>query len=374
MTTVPVADAREVHLPGYAITIAPGALARAGEIVRAAAPAHRYAVITDENVGPLYAGVVARELGGGAEIFTVPSGELHKTRETWAGLTDAMLAAGFGRDTTVVAVGGGVVGDLAGFVAATYMRGVPIVQVPTTLLAMVDASVGGKVGVDTDAGKNLVGAFHPPAAVVIDPEVLRTLPAEHRRAGFAEILKHGVIADACYFEEAEAAAPGLLDATSPVDARMTSLIARSVEIKADVVRQDEREHGLRKTLNFGHTIGHALEQVTGYAMLHGAAVAVGMIAEASLGERIAVTEPGTSRRIAHAVRAIGLPATVPVGVPARDIVEATRRDKKARGGAVEYALPRRIGVMAGEREDWSMAAGDADVIAALADVMPSEGA
>ena len=371
---LPVADAREVRLPGYAITIAPGALARAGEIVRAAAPAHRYAIITDEIVGPLYAAVVARELGGGAELFTVPSGELHKTRETWAGLTDAMLVAGFGRDTTVVAVGGGVVGDLAGFVAATYMRGVPVVQVPTTLLAMVDASVGGKVGVDTEAGKNLVGAFHPPAAVIIDPEVLRTLPAEHRRAGFAEILKHGVIADACYFEEAEAAALHVPDATSPGDSRMASLIAHSVEIKAEVVRQDEREHGVRKTLNFGHTIGHALEQVTGYTMLHGAAVAVGMIAEASLGERIGVTEPGTSRRIAEAVRGIGLPVTVPAGVAARAIVEATRRDKKARRGAVKYTLPRRIGVMAGEREGWSIAASDADVVAALADVMPAEGA
>ena len=371
---VPVADAREIHLPGYAITIAPGALARTGEIVRAAAPAHRYAIITDEIVGPLYAGVVARGLGAGAELFTIPSGELHKTRETWARLTDAMLAAGFARDTTVIAVGGGVVGDLAGFVAATFMRGVPVVQVPTTLLAMVDASVGGKVGVDTEAGKNLVGAFHPPAAVIIDPEVLRTLPAEHRRAGFAEILKHGVIADACYLEEAEAAAPHLLDAESPGDSRTSSLIARSVEIKADVVRQDERERGLRKTLNFGHTIGHALEQVTAYAMLHGAAVAVGMIAEASLGERIGVTEPGTSRRIAEAVRAVGLPVTAPAGVAAREIVEATRHDKKSRRGAVEYALPRRIGAMAGEREEWSIAARDADVVAALADVMPAEGA
>lgn len=371
MTSPAAPGVRELHVPGYTVTIGSGALARAGTVVTGAAPAHRYAVITDENVGPLYALAVARALGQGAESFTIPAGEAHKTRETWAALTDAMLSAGFGRDTTVVAVGGGVVGDMAGFVAATYMRGVPVVQVPTTLLAMVDAAVGGKVGVDTPTGKNLVGAFHPPAAVLVDPDVLRTLPLEQRRAGLAEVLKHGVVADECYFAEVEEALAAFTAPDPARDARVTPLLARSVEIKADVVRRDEREGGVRRILNFGHTIGHALEQVTSYALLHGHAVAIGMVAEAVLGERLGVTEPGTADRIQRAAAAAGLPTAVPAGVSAPAIVEATRLDKKARAGRVEYALPRRIGAMAAADAGWSVAVADRDVMAALADVMPA---
>lgn len=371
MTAGVAAAGRELRLPAYGVTIAAGALSRSGDIVRAAAPAHRYAIITDETVGTLYAGTVTQALGHGAEMFTVPAGEWSKTRETWAALTDAMLAAGFGRDTTVVAVGGGVVGDLAGFVAATYLRGVPFVQVPTSLLAMVDASVGGKVGVDTPAGKNLVGAFHQPAAVVIDPDVLRTLPVEHRRAGLAEILKHGVIADECYLAEVEAQLPHLLS-DEPGEA-LTAAIARSVEIKSAVVTQDEREAGVRKALNFGHTLGHAIEQLSGYTLLHGEAIAIGMVAEAALGERVGVTEPGTAARVEQAVRSAGLPLTVPGGMTAPAILAATRSDKKARAGAVEYALPRRIGVMAGSDSGWSVRVGDADVAAALAAFGPGMG-
>lgn len=371
MTTV--AAARAVRLPGYEVTIAPGALARLGDAVTAAAPAHRYAVITDDQVGPLYGATVVRGLGPAAELFTIPAGEAHKTRETWAALTDAMLGAGFGRDTTVLALGGGVVGDLAGFVAATYMRGVPFVQVPTSLLAMVDASVGGKVGVDTPAGKNLVGAFLPPAAVVIDPEVLRTLPPEHRRAGMAEVVKHGIVADACYFEEV-AAAMGAAGAADPSDeTHLARTIARSVEIKAMIVREDEREGGVRKTLNFGHTIGHALEVVTGFRLLHGEAVGIGMVVEAGLGERLGVTEPGTAARIEEVVAATGLPTRLPAGVTAPAVVEATRSDKKARAGAVEYTLPRRIGTMHRGEHGWTMPVGDRDVLAALAHVIPEDG-
>src|SRR5215207_9950142 len=200
----------EIHLPTYCVSIAEGLLDRLGDLVADAAPAHRYALVTDSTVRDLYA---ARALGalpaGAGGPFVVPAGESHKTRESWARLTDELLAAGFGRDTAVIALGGGVVGDLAGFVAATFMRGVPYVQVPTTLLAMIDASVGGKTGVDTPAGKNLVGAFHPPAAVLIDPLALATLPARELVAGLAEALKHGVVADADYFAELEAALPEL---------------------------------------------------------------------------------------------------------------------------------------------------------------------
>lgn len=372
MTAGVASAARELLLPAYGVTIAAGALARIGDVARAAAPAHRYAVITDENVGALYATGVARALGAGAETFTIPAGESSKTRDTWAALTDAMLSAGFGRDTTVVALGGGVVGDLAGFVAATYLRGVPVVQVPTSLLAMVDASVGGKVGIDTPVGKNLVGAFHQPSAVVIDPDVLRTLPPAHRRAGLAEIIKHGVIADECYFAEVESGRDALL--SDPPGDVVAAAIARSVEIKAAVVTTDEREAGVRKTLNFGHTIGHSIEQLSGYALLHGAAIAIGMVAEAVLGERMGVTEPGTAARIERVLDAAGLPTRVPAGMTARAIIDATRSDKKARAGAVEYALPRRIGAMAGGDAGWSLRASDADVLAALAAVAPALGA
>ena len=370
--TAAVAAGRELRLAGSGITVAVGAHARLADIVRAAAPAHRYAVITDEHVGPLYANAATAALGAGAELFTIPAGEVHKTRETWNDLTDAMLAAGFGRDSTVVAVGGGVVGDLAGFVAATYMRGVPVVQVPTSLLAMVDAAVGGKVGVDTPAGKNLVGAFHQPVAVVIDPAALLTLPDRHRRAGLAEILKHGVIADACHFEEVAAQAGALVQPTEAAIDALAEVIWRSVEIKAAVVARDEREAGVRRTLNFGHTIAHAVEQLTGYAVAHGEAVAVGMVAEASLGERIGVSEPGTADRIRAATRAAMLPDALPDGLTVAAIVDATRSDKKARAGAVEYALPRRIGAMAGEDRGWSIPAADRDVRAALADLLPRE--
>lgn len=371
VTSSPPDMVRELRLPSYTVTIGSGVITRLGDIARATAPAHRYAVISDETVAPMYAVAAARALGEHADLFTVPAGELHKTRESWAALTDAMLAAGLGRDTTVVAVGGGVVGDLAGFVAATYMRGVPLVQVPTTLLAMVDASVGGKVGVDTPGGKNLVGAFHQPAAVVIDPSVLCTLPMEHRRAGLAEILKHGVIADECYFEEVESQLGLLVSAAEVSQGALAGIIARSVEIKAAVVARDEREGGVRKTLNFGHTVAHALEQVSRYTMLHGEAVGVGMIAEAELGERMGVTEPGTAGRIASALRGVGLPTTAPRGITAPEIVAATRSDKKARHGTVEYALPRRIGAMAGEASGWAIAARDTDVLRALASVAPA---
>lgn len=361
---------RELRLPAYGVTIGAGALARLGDIVRTVAPAHRYAVITDENVGPHYAAQASRALGANAAIFTVPAGEAHKTRDSWSALTDAMLADGCGRDTTVVALGGGVVGDLAGFVAATFMRGVPVVQVPTTLLAMVDASVGGKVGVDTPAGKNLVGAFHAPAAVIIDTDTLRTLPRRELRSGLAEILKHGVVADECYFEDVDAQLPMLGGDGSLDDAALAGIIARSVEIKSDVVARDEREGGVRKTLNFGHTIAHALEQVSGYALLHGEAVAIGMIAEAELGERLMVTEPGTAARIAHAAGRAGLPVTAPDGLRAPDIVRATYGDKKARRGIVEYALARRVGAMAGEDHGWATPVQDADALAALAAIVP----
>jgi 3-dehydroquinate synthase len=366
VVTAASTGARRISLPTYEVTVGVGILERLGEIVRDVAPAHRYAIVTDSNVGPTYGPPALDALGADrAAVFTVPAGEAHKTRESWSRLTDQLFAARFGRDSTIVALGGGVVGDLAGFVAATFMRGVPFVQVPTTLLAMIDASVGGKTGVDTPAGKNLVGAFHQPAAVVADLRALGTLPSAELTAGMAEAIKHGVIADAAYFDSVGAVADRIdeIDVAGP---RMLDLVARSVEIKADVVARDERETGLRKILNFGHTLGHAIEHMSGYSILHGEAVAAGMVLESRIAERLGLAEPGTSSRVESVVRAFGLPTSLPDRMAPSDVIEATRGDKKARRGKAEYALPSRIGTMAAENDGWAVAVPDAVVREALA--------
>ncbi len=349
-----------VQLPMYRVVIEPGATSRIVALVDEAAPAHRIALITDAHVGPLYASSAARAFGNRASVFTIPAGESAKTRETWSRLTDEMLAAGYSRDTTIVAIGGGVVGDIAGFVAATYMRGVPIVQVPTTLLAMIDASIGGKTGVDTPAGKNLVGAFHQPSLVVVDSRTLATLPANHFRAGLAEALKHGVVANAEYF----ALIAGARASTARDDGALMDVVTESVRIKAAIVERDERESGMRKVLNFGHTIGHAIEKVSDYRLLHGEAVSIGMVLEASLAERIGVAARGTAAAIHDALTSIGLPTGV--SVLDRDaILNATKSDKKARAGRVEYALPSRIGHMAAQDTGWGTPVDDSDVRAIL---------
>ena len=335
-----------IELPTYEVLVEPGAVGRMSSLLAPFIGKQRVAIITDSHVDQLYARRIASQLGD-VRLITIPAGEAAKTRETWTQVTDDLLLAGFGRDTLIVAVGGGVVGDLAGFVAATYMRGVAFIQVPTTLLSMIDASVGGKTGVDTPAGKNLVGAFHQPSFVVADPNVLATLPPNHFRAGLAEALKHGVIASAGYFEQIAASR----ESTARDERSLTGLIAESVRIKASVVARDEREAGLRKVLNFGHTIGHAIESVSNYALLHGEAVAIGMALEA---------KPGTSDAIRDALNAIGLPSTFPA-LDRSAVVAATKSDKKARAGRVEYALPSKVGSMAGEGSGWGIPVDDAVV-------------
>ena len=321
------------------------------------APAHRYAIVTDANVGALYADRVRQGFGdpGNAQVLTIPPGESNKTRETWSRLTDQMLERGFGRDSAVVALGGGVVGDLAGFVAATFMRGIPVVQVPTTLVAMVDAAIGGKTAVDTPAGKNLVGVFHAPAAIVVDPQVLGTLPLKELRAGFAEVVKHGVIADEPYFRRVAGSAEKLLAKGGTAGDTMLDAIVHSIEIKAGIVSRDEREEGLRKTLNFGHTIGHAIELLSGFSLLHGEAIAIGMALEGRLAERAGVAEPGTADAIIGALRAFSLPTTLPDSFESDAVIAAMGSDKKARAGKTRFALPSRIGRMAGEETGWTVA-------------------
>ncbi|HZD06515.1 MAG TPA: 3-dehydroquinate synthase, partial [Longimicrobiales bacterium] len=326
----------------YPVVVQRGLLASLDRLVPRYAPAHRYAVIADETVAGLYGGSVRDRLSAGGRsvgLLTFPAGERQKTRASWARLTDALLDGGFGRDSAVVALGGGVTGDLAGFVAATFLRGVPVVQVPTSLVAMIDASVGGKTGVDTSAGKNLVGAFHPPRLVAADPEVVGTLPRAERAQGLAEAVKHGAILDAAYLDLLAEEAAVLLEGDPGAIERV---VRRSVELKADVVSGDEREGGLRQILNFGHTLGHALEAATGYRLPHGSSVSVGMVLEARLGEALGVTEAGTASRLGAALSALELPTEVPDGTAAALLLEFTRADKKRRAGRPRWVLLRRL--------------------------------
>lgn len=361
MTATPL----ELGLP-YPVVVARGVLGSLFELVSQHAPNHRYAFIVDQHVQRLHAPHALR--GFPAErtrTLTVPSGEAYKTRAEWLRLSDELLAWEAGRDTTIIAMGGGVTGDLGGFVAATLHRGVPVVQVPTTLLAMVDSSVGGKTGVDTDAGKNLIGAFHDPSLVVADIDVLRTLPPEVRTDGLAEMIKHGLIADADVFTELCGLLPELAGARGAEVESLPDLVARSVAIKAHVVRQDAREAGLRQILNAGHTIAHAIEHVLNFSLSHGSAVAIGLVAEARLAERLGVAEAGLADTVADAVRRAGLPDRLPSGTTDQALVEATRTDKKARAGVVRYALMERVGRMSRGDGGWSLGVGDGDVMGVL---------
>ena len=353
----------------YPVFCAAGTLQHLAAIVQQVAPAHRIAVISDDTVAAVHAPqVMAQFDGSAASLFTIPPGEQEKTRERWASLTDALVAWGAGRDTTIVALGGGVICDLSGFVAATYMRGLPVVQVPTTLLAMVDASVGGKTAVDTPAGKNLVGAFHNPAAVVIDPQVLASLPPAILRSGLAEMIKHGVIADVAYFDRLLQALPSLLTLGAHAP-EFGALIAGSVRIKAAVVAEDGREGGLRQILNFGHTIAHAVEKLRHYDMLHGDAVAMGMVAEARIAERLGLAAPGLATAVEDAVQRAGLPSRLPAGVSAASVVAETLGDKKARAGAARYALPRALGEMDPADGRWSVPVADPIVMEVLSELL-----
>jgi len=322
----------------YEVLVAEGLLDRLGETCHVAAPAHRYAVVSDARVAELYGERVlaafARE-DLDADLYDFPEGESSKTRARWVSLTDALLEAGHGRDSVVVALGGGVTGDLAGFVAATYLRGVPHVQVPTSLLAMVDSSVGGKTGVDATAGKNLVGVFHHPSLVVADPSVLATLERRHVAAGLAEAVKTAAVADADLLGWMDERSGDLLraEATS-----IGTLVRRCVALKGEVVGRDPEESGRRAVLNFGHTVGHALEHLSGYDLLHGEAVAAGMRVEARLGELLGVTRSGTADRLAGLLDAFGHRSRPERARRAEEVLVAAAVDKKGRGGAVRTVL------------------------------------
>ena len=304
----------------------------------------RALMITDENVVPHQATFAAALLNIGitTTLAVVPSGECSKSLAIASDLYDDLVRLRADRHTAIVALGGGVVGDLAGFVAATYARGLPLLMVPTTLLSQVDSSVGGKVGVNHPRAKNIIGSFHQPVGVWIDTETLRTLSDREYRCGLAEVVKYGVILDAPFFDFLEANVDAIL-ARSPEALR--PMISRSCQLKADVVSKDEREEtGLRAVLNFGHTIGHAIEAVSGYDghYHHGEAVSVGMVAESRLAERLGWIDATTTSRLQRLLEKFNLPVA-PTGLDANALVEAMTRDKKNQKGKIRFVLPRRLG-------------------------------
>ena len=331
----------------YSILIAPGLLERLGAECRKLGLGQRCSIITDTNVAPLLAVRAEESLtaAGFAPIrITVPAGEKSKRIARVQECYQQLAAHRLERKAFVVALGGGVVGDLAGFVAATYLRGIAFVQVPTTLLAQVDSSVGGKVGVNLPAGKNLVGAFHQPRLVLCDLATLQTLPDREFRAGLAEVIKYGIIYDAPLFRRLERELPHILARDAGV---LAAVVARCCEIKAEVVGQDETETGLRAILNFGHTIGHAIEAISGYGkFLHGEAIAIGMVAAARLSATLLGLSAGEVERIRALLAASGLPVEIQLGRQQRvRLGEAMKLDKKVSAGEIKFVLARKIGAV-----------------------------
>ena len=304
--------------------------------------APRTLVVTNTVVAPLYLARIMQTLHAFApESHVIPDGEQHKTLEVMNGIITRLLQLGFGRDSCLIALGGGVVGDLAGFAAATYQRGIPFVQVPTTLLAQVDSAVGGKTAVNHPLGKNMIGAFHQPAGVVADTSTLATLPRRELSAGLAEVIKYGLIADAEFFSWLEREMDAILNlGPEPLE----YAIERSCCIKARIVETDERESGLRAILNLGHTFGHAIETALGYReWLHGEAVAVGMLMAADLSRHAQGLDPSVPERLRALLLRAGLPVAAPAGLDVDRLRQLMNVDKKARSGRIRLVLLRRLG-------------------------------
>ncbi len=321
--------------------IGPDLLTRVGEILtEAKLPLGKCTIVSDTVVGPLFAGRLAKTLrsaGYEPNLITIPAGEGSKTLEQAGEICERMVTAGLGRESFVVGLGGGVIGDISGFVAAIFERGIQHVQIPTTLLAMVDSSIGGKTGVNARAGKNLIGAIHPPTLVLTDVDVLKTLPRRELNQGFAEIIKHAIIADAEMFHQLEKANPKEID--------LPRLIQRNVELKARIVEGDERERtGNRALLNFGHTVGHGVEYATDYrGMGHGEAVSLGMIAASEISMKKAGLSKTEADRIVDLLRKFELPTHLPKDLPRERIVDAIRFDKKFVSGQIRFVVTPKIG-------------------------------
>ena len=340
----------------YPVVIRPGANAELAALLVERHRDHRVVVISDTTVAAAIPSPI-----DGAERLSFPAGERHKTRKSWAQLTDELIALRCGRDTVLVAMGGGVTTDLVGFVAATFLRGIPWIAVPTTTLAMVDAAVGGKTGVDTRLGKNLVGAVHHPSAVLVDPVLLATLPERHYREGLAEAVKHAAILDAGYGDWllSNVAAIALRDVNV-----MAALVTRSLTLKASVVSEDELELGRRAILNAGHTVAHALEQATNYVLAHGEAVGIGLVLETRCAESTGRCALGTADRIAAMLGSLSLPSEPPSGLDASAVITAMQTDKKNRAGVVRAALLSKFGATLRDDGKWTSPL-DLDVLRSL---------
>lgn len=328
----------------YAVRIGPGLLARLGALVREVAPKARIALVTDGNVRPRWGARAQQSLeqaGCDVRLFEVPPGEASKSLACADRLWGELISAGYARSDLLVAFGGGVVGDLAGFVAATFHRGMPFVQVPTTLLAQVDSSVGGKVAIDHARGKNLVGAFHPPRLVVADSSVLATLPARERWGGLAEMVKVGLIADPALLERLEEFLEPIAEDRAPPQVTANA-IAAAIGVKASIVSQDEKETGMRMWLNFGHTVAHGLEAASGYGPLtHGEAVVIGMGAAVFVSEQLRKIAPADAERARAILARFPKPPRIPLD--AQVVSEAMGKDKKAVGGRIRYIVLEGIG-------------------------------
>ena len=333
----------ELGTRSYPILIGDGLLGRP-DLLLPHIGAHQVAVITNTTVGPLFLDKLMASLGDlAADVIELQDGERFKTLDAYASIIDALMEKRHNRTTTLVALGGGVIGDLAGFAAATFQRGVAFVQVPTTLLAQVDASVGGKTGVNHPAGKNMIGAFHQPRCVLADTAALATLPEREYRAGLAEVVKYGVIWSARFFAELERRT----DALNRRDAAALAEVIRcSCAIKAEVVAQDERELGRRAILNYGHTFAHALETLTGYdQLLHGEAVAIGMVLAADCACRHDLLDRASVQRIRGLLGALGLPTAMPAAMDPSAALAVMGMDKKVVDGRLRLVLPERIGAV-----------------------------
>ena len=331
----------------YPVVVGRGLERSVAEFLADKHPDRRAAVVTDSNVASLAAeGLISSFGSRPADLVVFPAGEASKTREVKERVEDELIARGFGRDTVIVALGGGVVTDLAGFVAATFTRGVPYVSLTTTLLGAADAAIGGKTAVDTPAATNLIGAFHQPAAVFIDLDRWLTLSDRQIREGLGETVKHACIADACFFEALEGAfvERGLSPAEFVRDDALAELTARrNCEIKRDFVTSDVHEGNRRMGLNLGHTIGRALETAAGYTLNHGECVAIGLALQSRLGERLGYCSPSDVARIEALLSAIGLPTKIPEEVPVDRIMEAMAHDKKGKAGAIRFVFQDGVG-------------------------------
>jgi 3-dehydroquinate synthase len=344
----PILDVRRIHVDkGYNTVVEWGGLGRLPQHLKKLDLPPRVFLITDSNIRNLYASMIMGTLSSAGfepQIYTVPAGEASKSQEQLNVLYDWLIKQRAERGEAMIALGGGMVGDLVGYVAATYLRGVPLIQVPTSLLAQVDSAIGGKTGINHAMGKNLIGAFYHPRLVLVDPATLLTLPTRERTEGWAEVVKYGIILDTELFARLEEYADTLREFTHPPATLLCQIVMNCIALKAAIIEEDEREQGRRTILNYGHTVAHALENVAGYGeLLHGEAVSLGMVVAGSIAQQAGIFPEAELVRQNKLLEAFGLPTSYAGSLPVKDILSAIQLDKKVVGNQVRWVLPRRVG-------------------------------